>query len=378
MRVVCITGMHRSGTSLIARAVNLLGVSLGHEDDLLGPGPDNLAGYWENRAIKLLDEEVLTALGGAWDRPPPLDAGWESDPRLDELHPRAREVIAQEFGDAEGWVGWKDPRTSLLLPFWRRAVDIDTTVLVLRDPREVAASVRVRNRIEPEQASYLWLRHVLTAARDDPGHLRVSYDEFFTDLDAALDRIAAHLGLDAPSQEDREPIRGHVDADLRHEAPVVDGGPITMLATEAYAALVAGEPADLDPLADALARGYLEPFRSNQDAAELSATLHDTVQRLADSERDRDWLTRETERLLTSREDERANVERLRAERDRAIASRDRAIASRDRYLAEADELRERAETLRGERDYWGARAVAVEGTPNEADFDGDLLLPRE
>src|SRR3954453_22283434 len=88
-RVVAVTGMHRSGTSLAARAVNLLGVSFGSADSLLRPGPDNPAGDWENRAMKELDDELLAALGGSWDQPPVLAAGWERDTALDELAERA-------------------------------------------------------------------------------------------------------------------------------------------------------------------------------------------------------------------------------------------------------------------------------------------------
>jgi len=43
--VVLILGMHRSGTSAAARAVNLLGVDLGAP--LLPPRDDNPVGCWE-------------------------------------------------------------------------------------------------------------------------------------------------------------------------------------------------------------------------------------------------------------------------------------------------------------------------------------------
>jgi hypothetical protein len=76
--VACVTGMHRSGTSFAAYAVRLLGVSLGTVDQLMAPGPDNPAGYWENCDIKELNDEVLARLGGSWDQPLVLHAGSEN------------------------------------------------------------------------------------------------------------------------------------------------------------------------------------------------------------------------------------------------------------------------------------------------------------
>ena len=132
-RVICVTGMHRSGTSLAARAVNLLGVSFGTAASLLLPGPDNPAGYWENRAVKELDDVLLAHLGGSWDHPPLLLPGWELAPDLDPLVSQAAEIVARDLvaGDHRvgGVVGFKDPRLALLLPFWMRVRKTDGSVV---------------------------------------------------------------------------------------------------------------------------------------------------------------------------------------------------------------------------------------------------------
>src|SRR5215207_7581966 len=134
---VCVTGMHRSGTSFTAYALQLLGVSLGAPDRMMAPGPDNPAGYWENRDIKELNDEVLARFGGSWDQPPVFRRGWEQDARLDPLRTRASDVLDDAFGVArtrQGFIGWKDPRLSLLLPFWRTVTPIATTIVMVRDP----------------------------------------------------------------------------------------------------------------------------------------------------------------------------------------------------------------------------------------------------
>ena len=60
--IVCILGMHRSGTSLLARMLNLMGVSLGPEQFLMQPTIDNPKGYWEHDEIVGLNNEILRRL----------------------------------------------------------------------------------------------------------------------------------------------------------------------------------------------------------------------------------------------------------------------------------------------------------------------------
>ena len=66
---VCIAGMHRSGTSMVARLVNLLGVDLGPEGEQPRPAPDNVAGFWEDPRFVALSDEALagsrTTVAGA-------------------------------------------------------------------------------------------------------------------------------------------------------------------------------------------------------------------------------------------------------------------------------------------------------------------------
>lgn len=45
-RPICVLSVGRSGSSLAARAVNLLGVHLGVEEDLMPPSQQNERGFW--------------------------------------------------------------------------------------------------------------------------------------------------------------------------------------------------------------------------------------------------------------------------------------------------------------------------------------------
>jgi len=295
-RAVCVTGMHRSGTSFIAGALQFLGVTLGDPARMLKPGADNPKGYFEIKAIVQLDDELLAHLGGAWDQPPVLDPGWELDAGLGPFRERACAILDDTFGpesERAPVVAWKDPRLSLLLPFWRTVTPITTTVVVVRDPVEVAASLAVRGYpVGAAQAASLWLRYVFAAAAADPGHLLVRHNDIFDDLPGTVARVAAHLGLSAPDATVETGIREHLDVGLRHHdastaSPARDNPLLDLARTVWHDGDV--DLASVPPIvADLLARGWLRPpedgellARARADVVRARETLRKTNGRLA-------------------------------------------------------------------------------------------------
>src|SRR5688572_17455910 len=143
--------MHRSGTSVVARLLNLLGVDLGPADRLMPPHPeDNPRGYWEHLPILAINNELLARFGATWHEPPSLAAGWERDPALADLRDRARAVIDEDFRGKALW-GWKDPRTCLTLPFWQAVLGPMTYVLCFCNPSDVQRSLARRDEVHPAQ-----------------------------------------------------------------------------------------------------------------------------------------------------------------------------------------------------------------------------------
>ena len=204
VRAVCVTGMHRSGTSFVAGALRFLGVSLGDPERMLRPGPDNPRGYFEVQSIMQLDDELLAHLGGAWDQPPVLDPGWEHDarprrrsargPRRSSTTPSGRRAQRPPV------IAWKDPRLSLLLPFWRTVTPIATTIVVVRDPVEVAASLAcaaTRSARRRRRACGCATSSRRPAA--DPGlPAACGTPTSSTISPARVARLARHLGLPPP------------------------------------------------------------------------------------------------------------------------------------------------------------------------------------
>ena len=216
---IAVVGMHRSGTSMITRMLATCGMQVGPSHELLGPSSENPTGYWERRPMVLLDDVVLDRLGLAWDHVPALPpAGWERDPAFDEPLAEARRIV-ESFPDDRAW-GWKDPRTSIVLPFWERALDERADlVLCVRNPLDVAASLATRGGMSPRHAFSLWhaYSHVALELLRERRGVVTHYDAYFHDASAELARTCDAIGLD-PTDEQLAEAAGGADRAHRHSA----------------------------------------------------------------------------------------------------------------------------------------------------------------
>jgi len=274
--VVCVLGMHRSGTSLVTRVLNLLGVYLGPDDHLMPPTDINTTGFWENQLISDLNEEILVRLGGSWHEPPELPQGWDAAPELSDLRRRARELVRSEFGEARMW-GWKDPRTCLTLPFWRRLVPRTRYVICVRNPLETAASLE--NAYDFTHGVELWLTYVRGALDHTAGvkRLILSYGSALNDPKITLERLAAFVGRPklARNLEIQASSGDFIERELRHHhCSLVDMADDAGLAFEAkalYLMLVLQERLTLTSArGEALLDGVLEPFADSAVASRLA------------------------------------------------------------------------------------------------------------
>ena len=193
---VCVAGMHRSGTSMVARILAECGVYLGEPDELLPAAEDNVAGHFEHAEFVQLNDEVLATLGGAWDVVPPRYAIWRRR-RLEPLRERAV-TLAGRMRPHAPW-GWKDPRTSLTLPFWLDVVPDLRLVVCVRDVVAVAHSLLVRDHSSELFGMRLWAAYNrrLLAAAPRNRTLVTRYETYFDDPEREIGRLVAFLGLEA-------------------------------------------------------------------------------------------------------------------------------------------------------------------------------------
>jgi glycosyltransferase involved in cell wall biosynthesis len=216
---ICVVGMHRSGTSLITRTLNYLGVFLGPEEHLMKPLPDNPKGFWEHQLLTDLNDDILARLGGNLYDPPTFRSGWESSSAFADLRQLGRALIEKEFGAAELW-GWKDPRNSLTLPFWRHLIPNMRYLVCVRNPVDVVRSLERRDKFSFEKGASLWFEYMKSAVVNTAGEPRlfISYEEIMADWKSPLPRLASFIGRPeaADSAEIQNEVKAFVDAELQH------------------------------------------------------------------------------------------------------------------------------------------------------------------
>ncbi len=196
-KTVCVSGMERSGTSMIARIVNLLGVYFGGRDDLIMETEYNKKGCWENKTLLKISDEILTRFGGDTHRIPDFAEDWIKDARIADLEKQARKIISTEFSPHNAW-GWKDTRCSLIMPFWQNLLPEMEYVICIRNPVDVAQSVLTRQWVSSDIEAYsIWYMYTSSLIRYTAGKRRifVFYDDFMGENSLeAIKRLAKFLG----------------------------------------------------------------------------------------------------------------------------------------------------------------------------------------
>jgi hypothetical protein len=321
--VVCVLGMHRSGTSLVSRVLNLLGVALGPDEHLMGSGPENPRGYWESEALTKLNVEILATLGGTWSDPPDFPPGWEDSPALASLRRAARRVVEEDFGGFGLW-GWKDPRTCLTLPFWQKLLPPMRFVLCVRNPMDVVESLARRESepISPSNGLDLWFSYLTASLVHSTGHPRmvIAYEDLMKEPEAEVARLAAFVGCPGAerNQSVRQPILEFLDRRLWHHrtsmTDVAEDAGLELPAKSLYLVLRLAarsrSPADSEFLA-ALSRSCQQGRTSMESLQVLAANLQSRADRMRDRAREvRAQLKLRDVRL----EEARRERERLRAQ----------------------------------------------------------------
>jgi len=195
MTIICITGMHRSGTSMITRLLNLCDVYLGEERDIMLESMENPEGYWENYKFVDINEKILSNLKGGWDLPPIIYPGWESLAEIKPFYSTAQTLI-ESMGTHDHW-GWKDPRNSLTIAFWKLLIPNLRVVICVRNPYEVAQSLARRGSSSIEFSANLWNTYYerLLESTTSEEYIITHYESFFYDSHAELHRLLSFLKI---------------------------------------------------------------------------------------------------------------------------------------------------------------------------------------
>lgn len=193
-RLICILGMHRSGTSCVTGSLQNAGLMLG---DCHTWNPHNKKGNRENQAFVDLNDEVLLANGGAWDTPP-KKAIWSPDQLA-----KAQSLISKNFG--QGPFGFKDPRTLLVVGGWKQAFPAIEFVGVVRHPNAVARSLQNRSDMPQEKALALWYAYnsALLQEYKKRAFPILCFDEEEVEFHQKLEKVVLNLALPDVNDEQK-------------------------------------------------------------------------------------------------------------------------------------------------------------------------------
>ncbi len=160
---IVVLGMHRSGTSLVSEALHRWG-AFGRVKECLPSDQWNAHGYWEYSPLVDFNDRLLQKVGATWSFPPSPS---EDEHLADLAHqPSYRDgaikLLASMQTQNKGKWFWKDPRLSLLLPFWQEIWGDVHYIICVRDPIEICLSLQKRDDFSFPISILLWQRYMLS------------------------------------------------------------------------------------------------------------------------------------------------------------------------------------------------------------------------
>ncbi len=218
-----ILGMHRSATDAMAKMLGMLGMlgcdlpRMPHATEPYGAGE---AG--DSCSIFGFNEKMLGRIGSSWQDWLPVNAGWYDSPPYATEVARGVNIVDAEIGESSLFV-LADPQICRLERYWldvlAAARVAPTVILMVRNPIEVAKSLRQSDGIETGYAYLLWLRHVLEAEAATRGHPRMTciYSQLVGGWQMLSDRMARTFGLSWPRQSPQ--VNAEISAFLDDDDP---------------------------------------------------------------------------------------------------------------------------------------------------------------
>ena len=218
-QIIFVLGMHRSGTSALTRVLSLCGGSL--PPRLLTVHESNTKGHWEPIEAIAINDDFLLRHGSSWADPTfrTHEELFLSDEEKAKFVSAIRDLIRQ--WSYEKFLVIKEPQITTLIEFWAEAAQAEgfaiKSVIAVRHPSEVAASLAKRDQITANLANSLWSKYNLLGERYSRRFPRVfvEYSALINDWRPQISRISQALGLDLSETDDAE-INDFLVSDLYH------------------------------------------------------------------------------------------------------------------------------------------------------------------
>lgn len=187
-----VLGMHRSGTSLVAQMAARWGLFMG--DELMPANKFNQDGYWEYNPLVNLNDKMLAYTGNTWYAPPykvKVDL-------LVEIFGKEALALVAKMDDCQAHWCWKDPRLSVMLPFWKEILKDRKIIFIIsiRNPLSIASSLKERDKMPHIAATALWefnMLKIFDELHSGDTHIFLEYKRIIDHPDASCSRLFTFL-----------------------------------------------------------------------------------------------------------------------------------------------------------------------------------------
>lgn len=160
-RCIIILGMHRSGSSLVARLFHEWGVFLGEK--LLAADGINPDGYFENLEIVRMNDRLLATRSASWSQPEMItDVSAQIRREVEALVSRSKTKL---------W-GWKDNRTAFTFKIYEPYLENVLFVVCRRQKDSVVRSLMRSHR------------HLFSEAQRTEDYMGSLYDRYYAAIEA--------------------------------------------------------------------------------------------------------------------------------------------------------------------------------------------------
>jgi hypothetical protein len=198
-RLVVVLGSGRSGTSILTRFLGACGMRL--SDDMVGVSEQNPEGAFEDREIFDIQTQIFSRLGSSQVLPMPKD--WMLGEWVNDSIRQLNDVINRRVSESKELWGFKDPRTSLLLPLWIRVFNKANVrpiyLMAVRDPQAVVSSLKRQYGSDEGTAELFWLYKNIEGLYHTGGNLFiVHYENWFDRPEMIANEILQQTGLLLP------------------------------------------------------------------------------------------------------------------------------------------------------------------------------------
>lgn len=216
---VVVVGMHRSGTSMLSRLLENLGVFMGRD----------LTGNAESLFFQSLNRYIIEEAGGDWVNVKPVFEHLQSQDFVQRHADRLINILIEKrglrrfhgefrfftwsLGFSTPW-GWKDPRNTVTLPIWLAVFSRLRVIHIVRSGIDVAISLHRRENCRSRDDrdfrlecldfdacfnlwdlySTVWQRH--RGLVPDERRLEIQYESVLQDPETTVRDIACFMGLD--------------------------------------------------------------------------------------------------------------------------------------------------------------------------------------